>query len=227
MDSLSETYVRQKYLTYILCGYFVKSDFWTMPRRVILSCVTLLLSGVLLSTKADGSDEEIKPPDWRKTINSIRSGIHRIDKYLNMALDLIGGSDGQCQFTCGDGSSDIRYTPVPRPNYRPPPPNGCGSPLFGFQFDVGIPSMTRCCNEHDRCYDSCGREKSDCDEQFQLCLENICQNLQMTLGLSQSVQACESAVTVLFDTVMHLGCKPYLDSQRSACICHYEEKPDL
>lgn len=39
--------------------------------------------------------------------------------------------------------------------------------------------------------------------------------------------ACESAVTLLFDTVMHLGCKPYLDSQRSSCICHYEEKADL
>jgi len=39
--------------------------------------------------------------------------------------------------------------------------------------------------------------------------------------------ACESAVTLLFDTVMHLGCKPYLDSQRSSCICRYEEKADL
>lgn len=39
--------------------------------------------------------------------------------------------------------------------------------------------------------------------------------------------ACESAVTLLFDAVMHLGCKPYLDSQRAACICRYEEKTDL
>lgn len=27
----------------------------------------------------------------------------------------------------------IGYTPIPRPNYKPPPPNGCGSPVFGFQ----------------------------------------------------------------------------------------------
>lgn len=57
-----------------------------------------------------------------------------------------------------------------------------------FQFDIGIPSMTKCCNQHDRCYDTCGREKHDCDEQFQDCLETICRNVQRTLGLSQSVQ---------------------------------------
>ncbi|KTF74925.1 hypothetical protein cypCar_00038530 [Cyprinus carpio] len=193
-----------------------------MRCRVI--CVKLLLSvGILMHvTKADDFTEEIKPPDWRKTIKSIRNGLHKIDKYLNVVLDLIGGSDGRCTFKCNHG-----YTPVPRPNYKSPPPNGCGSPLFGFQFDIGLPSLTRCCNEHDVCYGTCGREKKDCDEQFQVCLETICSYLQRTLGLSQSVQACQSAVTLLFDMVMHLGCKPYLDSQRSSCICHYKQKADL
>ncbi|XP_026070707.1 group XIIA secretory phospholipase A2 [Carassius auratus] len=193
-----------------------------MPCRVI--SVTLLLSaGILIDViKGDGFTEEIKPPDWRKTFKSIRNGIHNIDKYLNMAMDFIGGSDGRCIFKCNEG-----YTQVPRPEYKLPPPNGCGSPLFGFQVNIGIPSMNRCCNEHDLCYDTCGREKNDCDEQFQVCLESICSDLQMTLGLSHSVQACESAVTLLFDTVMHLGCKPYLDSQRSSCICQFDEKNDL
>lgn len=39
--------------------------------------------------------------------------------------------------------------------------------------------------------------------------------------------ACESAVTLLFDAVMHLGCKPYLDSQRESCVCQYEVKREL
>lgn len=39
--------------------------------------------------------------------------------------------------------------------------------------------------------------------------------------------ACESAVALLFDAVMHLGCKPYLDSQRAACVCQYEVKKEL
>lgn len=39
--------------------------------------------------------------------------------------------------------------------------------------------------------------------------------------------ACESTVALLFDAVMHLGCKPYLDSQRAACVCQYEVKKEL
>ncbi|KAI4890064.1 hypothetical protein NFI96_017200 [Prochilodus magdalenae] len=201
----------------------------------------LLLLFMSFLNRSSGFEEfEPETPDWKKTLKTIRNGIHKIDTYLNYALDLIGGSDGLCQYKCSDG-----YKPVPRPGYKPPPPNGCGSPLFGFQasleeldltlkrlvcylqFDIGIPSMTKCCNLHDRCYDRCGQEKHDCDKQFQVCLETICRNVQMTLGLDQSVQACESAVKLLFDAVMHLGCKPYLDSQRESCICHYEEKTDL
>lgn len=76
-----------------------------MPRRVI--CVTLLLSvGILFhETKADEFTEEIKPPDWKKTLKSVRNGLHEIDKYLNVVLDLIGGSDGRCVFKCNDGRS--------------------------------------------------------------------------------------------------------------------------
>ncbi|MCI4375997.1 hypothetical protein PGIGA_G00183000 [Pangasianodon gigas] len=235
----------------------------SVPSAVLL-LLLLLLCGTAVSSAGLGESEP-ETPDWRKTLKTIRNGIHKIDTYLNYALDLIGGSDGLCQFKCSDG-----YKPIPRPHYKHSPPNGCGSPLFGFHFDIGIPSMTRCCNQHDRCYDTCGREKHncddqfqvcleticrnfdigipsmtrccnqhdrcydtcgrekhDCDDQFQVCLETICRNVQTTLGLDQSVQACESAVTLLFDAVMHLGCKPYLDSQRAACICRYEEKTDL
>ncbi|KAI5625212.1 group XIIA secretory phospholipase A2 precursor [Silurus asotus] len=194
-----------------------------LPRRPMPLVLLLLLCwGSLLPPSAGLQGFDPETPDWRKTLKTIRNGIHKIDTYLNYALDLIGGSDGLCQFQCSDG-----YKPIPRPHYKLSPPNGCGSPLFGFHFDIGIPSMTKCCNQHDRCYDTCGQEKRDCDDQFHVCLETICRNVQTTLGLDQSVQACDSAVTLLFDAVMHLGCKPYLDSQRAACICHYEEKTDL
>lgn len=63
-----------------------------------------------------------------------------------------------------------------------------------LQFDIGIPLMTKCCNHHDRCYDTCGNEKNDCDEQFQSCLSKICRDVQKTLGISESVQGkCEKA----------------------------------
>ncbi|XP_048855868.1 group XIIA secretory phospholipase A2 [Brienomyrus brachyistius] len=191
---------------------------------IFISVFALLLSSGFMSRLCSGNHYHGEPetPDWRMALKTIRNGVHKIDTYLNAALDLFGGEDGLCHYKCSDG-----YKPVPRRGYKPPPPNGCGSPVFGLQFDIGIPSMTKCCNQHDRCYDTCGSDKHDCDEQFQVCLETICRNVQRTLGLSQSVQACESAVRLLFDAVMHLGCKPYLDSQRASCMCQYEDKAEL
>lgn len=37
------------------------------------------------------------------TLKTIRNGIHKIDKYLNAALDLFGGDDGLCHYKCSDG----------------------------------------------------------------------------------------------------------------------------
>ncbi|XP_027311742.3 group XIIA secretory phospholipase A2 [Anas acuta] len=182
----------------------------------------LLLLPLLLCAWPGASQEAPRTPDWRLTLKTIRNGVHKIDVYLNAALELLGGEDGLCHYKCSDGSK-----PFPRYGYKPSPPNGCGSPLFGVQFDIGIPSMTKCCNHHDRCYDTCGNKKNDCDEEFQSCLSKICRDVQKTLGISESVQACESTVQLLFDAVIHLGCKPYLDSQRAACMCRYEDKTDL
>ncbi|XP_061778978.1 group XIIA secretory phospholipase A2 isoform X2 [Nerophis lumbriciformis] len=196
---------------------FVFVPKWAMLTTNCCHVVVLLVVFSRVPASVSACGQKAETPDWRMTLKTIRNGIHKIDTYLNAALDLFGGDDGLCHYRCSDG-----YKAAPRPGYKPPPPNGCGTPLFGFQFDVGIPSMTKCCNQHDRCYDTCGRDKHDCDEQFQECLETICRNVQRTLGLAQSVQACESAVTLLFDAVMHLGCKPYLDSQRDSCMCQYE-----
>uniref|UniRef100_A0A8C3YF22 Group XIIA secretory phospholipase A2 n=1 Tax=Catagonus wagneri TaxID=51154 RepID=A0A8C3YF22_9CETA len=184
-----------------------------------LPALALLL---LLLTAAFRCQEQAQPTDWRATLKTIRNGVHKIDTYLNAALDLLGGEDGLCQYKCNDGSK-----PFPRYGYKPSPPNGCGSPLFGVHLNIGIPSLTRCCNQHDRCYETCGKSKNDCDEEFQYCLSKICRDVQKTLGLAQHIQACETTVELLFDSVIHLGCKPYLDSQRAACRCRYEEKTDL
>uniref|UniRef100_A0A4W5Q3K6 Phospholipase A2, group XIIA n=1 Tax=Hucho hucho TaxID=62062 RepID=A0A4W5Q3K6_9TELE len=151
------------------------------------SCIPVFLVGLLcfygFLSCVSSCSKEPETPDWRMTLKTIRNGIHNIDKYLNVALDLFGGQDGLCHYECSDG-----YKPEPRPGYKPHPPNGCGSPLFGFQFDIGIPSLTKCCNQHDRCYDTCNRDKHDCDDEFQECLETICGRLQKMLGLAQSVQ---------------------------------------
>ncbi|XP_048189801.1 group XIIA secretory phospholipase A2 isoform X5 [Perognathus longimembris pacificus] len=153
-----------------------------MALRPRAALVVLL---VLAAAAAVGGQEPEpeQSPDWRATLKTIRNGIHRIDTYLNAALDLLGGEDGLCQYKCSDGSK-----PLPRYGYKPSPPNGCGSPLFGVHLNIGIPSLTKCCNQHDRCYETCGKSKNDCDEEFQYCLAKICRDVQKTLGLAQHVQ---------------------------------------
>ncbi|XP_008570202.1 PREDICTED: group XIIA secretory phospholipase A2 [Galeopterus variegatus] len=167
--------------------------------------------------------ETLGSEKWgRRSVDSAVTCDKMYHSILNAALDLLGGEDGLCQYKCNDGSK-----PLPRYGFKPSPPNGCGSPLFGVHLNIGIPSLTKCCNQHDRCYETCGKSKNDCDEEFQHCLSKICRDVQKTLGLTQHVQACETTVELLFDSVIHLGCKPYLDSQRAACWCRYEEKTDL
>uniref|UniRef100_A0A2K6PGK9 Group XIIA secretory phospholipase A2 n=1 Tax=Rhinopithecus roxellana TaxID=61622 RepID=A0A2K6PGK9_RHIRO len=183
--------------------------------RPALTLLFLLMAAVVRC------QEEAQTTDWRATLKTIRNGVHKIDTYLNAALDLLGGEDGLCQYKCSDGSK-----PFPRYGYKPSPPNGCGSPLFGVHLNIGIPSLTKCCNQHDRCYETCGKSKNDCDEEFQYCLSKICRDVQKTLGLTQHVQACETTVELLFDSVIHLGCKPYLDSQRAACRYHTDMEPE-
>ncbi|GAB5570571.1 group XIIA secretory phospholipase A2 isoform X4 [Prionailurus iriomotensis] len=206
-----------------------------LPRPALALLLLLFLPAALRC------QEQAQTTDWRATLKTIRNGVHKIDTYLNAALDLLGGEDGLCQYKCNDELQKINY-------------DLCTDILVcsvekEFSLNIGIPSLTKCCNQHDRCYETCGKSKNDCDEEFQYCLSKICRNVQKTLGLAQHVQdkrkinsdelistiqrdlfaeyACETAVELLFDSVIHLGCKPYLDSQRAACRCRYEEKSDL
>lgn len=52
-------------------------------------------------------EHETETPDWRMRLKTIRNGIHRIDTYLNAALDLFGGDDGLCQYRCSDGEVNV------------------------------------------------------------------------------------------------------------------------
>lgn len=66
--------------------------------------------------------EEPPTPDWRMTLKTIRNGVHKIDMYLNAALDLLGGEDGLCQYKCSDGERGWRRDPCPGQGGRGPAP---------------------------------------------------------------------------------------------------------
>lgn len=63
----------------------------------------LLLLLPLLCAWPAASQEAPRTPDWRLTLKTIRNGVHKIDVYLNAALELLGGEDGLCHYKCSDG----------------------------------------------------------------------------------------------------------------------------
>lgn len=62
------------------------------------------------------------------------------------------------------------------------------SPASFSQMDLGIPAMTKCCNQLDVCYDTCGANKYRCDAKFRWCLHSICSDLKRSLGFVSNVE---------------------------------------
>ncbi|XP_064780503.1 group XIIB secretory phospholipase A2-like protein [Oncorhynchus masou masou] len=153
---------------------------------------------------------------------SVRESLQAANGYFDSLVELMGGRNGVCQYKCKYGK-----TPVHRYGYVTPEPNGCSSNLLGFQFDIGIPAMTQCCNQLDSCYDTCGSNKYRCDSKYRWCLHAICSDLKKSLGFVSKVKACETVADALYNTVWTLGCRSFMNSQREACYCEGEERDEL
>ncbi|XP_059802485.1 group XIIB secretory phospholipase A2-like protein isoform X2 [Hypanus sabinus] len=165
-------------------------------------------------------DNSTTTSDWG--IGSIRDGFETVNGYFDSFLELLGGRNGVCQYKCRYGKA-----PLPRPDYKTPEPNGCSSSFLGLKLDLGIPAMTKCCNQLDLCYDTCGANKYRCDAKFRWCLYGICSDLKKSLGFVSKVEACETVADTMFNAVWTLGCRPFMNSQRSACTCAEEERDEL
>lgn len=64
-----------------------------------------------------------------------------------------------------------------------PTANGCGS--LGLQITsdyLPVGDMTKCCDNHDICYDTCNNNKEVCDMEFKRCLYKYCDNQQSKVG---------------------------------------------
>jgi hypothetical protein len=51
---------------------------------------------------------------------------------------------------------------------------------FGFSF-------SNCCEEHDRCYETCGQIKKNCDNNFENCMLNSCDSMGLGRPLRRSM----------------------------------------
>lgn len=82
--------------------------------------------------------------------------------------------------------------------------------------------MTKCCDFHDICYDTCNTDKERCDLEFKRCLYKFCDTYQTT-GVT-IVNTCKGAAKMLFTGTTALGCKSFLDAQKEACFCSGKNK---
>ncbi|XP_052007284.1 group XIIB secretory phospholipase A2-like protein isoform X1 [Xyrauchen texanus] len=184
----------------------------------------ILLANAHVEEKPAETQEPEDDSDWG--FNSIRGGFQSMNGYFDSILELMGGKDGVCQYRCRYGKA-----PQPRSGYQMPEPDGCSTTLLGFQvpdsFDMGVPAMTKCCNQLDVCYDTCGSSKYRCDTKFRWCLHSICGDLKKSLGFMSKVEACETFADTMYNTVWTLGCRPFMNSQRAACYCEGEQKDEL
>ncbi|XP_011301579.1 group XIIA secretory phospholipase A2 [Fopius arisanus] len=117
-----------------------------------------------------------------------------------------------CVFQCPSG-----LTPKPNKNHVPQS-NGCGS--LGIEISseyLPLSEMTKCCDQHDICYDTCNNDKEKCDLEMKRCLYKYCESYQTT-GVT-IVNTCKGAAKMLFTGTTALGCKSYLDAQKNACWC--------
>uniref|UniRef100_A0A8C1STD9 Phospholipase A2, group XIIB n=1 Tax=Cyprinus carpio TaxID=7962 RepID=A0A8C1STD9_CYPCA len=163
------------------------------------------------------SEEEL---DWG--FGSIRGSFQAVNGYFDSLLELMGGRDGVCQYRCRYGNADgtaVRKEESKCGNYFPHKDS--------WTFDMGVPAMTKCCNQLDICYETCGSNKYRCDTKFRWCLHGICGDLKKSLGLMSKVEACETFADTMYNTVWTLGCRPFMNGQRASCYCEGEEKDEL
>lgn len=122
-----------------------------------------------------------------------------------------GEGNRTCTFSCPGGS-----VPVPRPGHVPSS-NGCGS--MGITLDTRhFPGFNSCCDKHDKCYDTCNNDRDKCDEAFEDCIDNVCDEAKLTQSADR-VAFCVNAAGVMQTAARGLGCNSFKDSQKKACVC--------
>jgi len=111
-----------------------------------------------------------------------------------------------------------RKTRVPRAGYKPKGGGGCG-PEGGPKFPDGYKkaSFLGACQAHDRCYDTCRSDRSECDEKFAKRVRRACASAYPVRGPKR--HACMRRAELYSNAVIALGSVAYAEAQSKACQC--------
>ena len=98
----------------------------------------------------------------------------------------------------------------------------------GFDFAETRFDFTTCCNEQDRCYNTCLSDKAECDADFTQCSYGWCESEfgepASKEEKSQVMTDCINRADTLKTLSKIMGCDLYIDSQIDACSCADSKK---
>lgn len=135
--------------------------------------------------------------------------------------------DGEWRFEC-DGCS----VPEEHQDKVADKDNPTGHPdtVFGNESPDGRcrPAYTAPCDEHDRCYQTCGADKDECDREFRDAMQAVCEAAGNPEG-SESIWGwnpnCSSYARIYYEAVKRYGGDAFEERQRQACACE-RRQPD-
>ena len=92
--------------------------------------------------------------------------------------------------------------------------NGCGT-KDGIRVPerFGAINFRDCCNNHDRCYSSCGQTQTNCDKALGDCIRSKCRGIPLASIASQ----CRAVADTYEFAVSHGGTGAYEDAQDKHC----------
>eukprot|EP00933_Yihiella_yeosuensis_P070731 TRINITY_DN78888_c0_g1_i1.p1 TRINITY_DN78888_c0_g1~~TRINITY_DN78888_c0_g1_i1.p1 ORF type:complete len:230 (+),score=20.21 TRINITY_DN78888_c0_g1_i1:29-718(+) len=144
-----------------------------------------------------------------------------------------GTSSDSCRYRCnemGRSMSSSGWVPRPDPSYKPTY-NGCGAAGGGWlastvrrTLSAVPPTWKRCCDRHDLCYARCNSSKSACDNAMLRCMTREISLYKLKATQTADERKCVryGLDKVFYEAVNTLGCIPFIEAQRDACLCSSE-----
>lgn len=80
----------------------------------------------------------------------------------------------------------------------------------------GNADFTSACHAHDRCYDTCGRAKDDCDNAFRGELHSACERAYSSVWHAVQRRACKEMANTYHSAVHRNGGDAYRAAQRAS-----------
>jgi uncharacterized membrane protein len=127
--------------------------------------------------------------------------------FLVAGLGLLVGTGAVAYSSCGEVG---KWYNIFIPDEYYPPVTG---PL-GFKFDAA--KFYKACNIHDRCYETLGTRKMDCDREFYHNLEAECGRAFNTIIAEPAYQSCVAAARIYYEAVAGGGDSAFTNAQKEA-----------